>query len=160
MGKRWGWLGILMLAMSTAMIGCGGGGPGAPEDTTPPSITDKTPPTITDVQVNPSSLIEQGRQVTVQATVSDDLSGIKSVVAKVRYPDGSVEEKTMSSQQADPNNYSVTFTARWDSNRVGTDPTEWFVQVMVEAVDVAGNKAQSSESRVRAAAAIPPPPPF
>ncbi len=141
-----GWL--LLVGLFGMVAGCGGGGP-----------SDTTPPTISDVQVNPSSLIEPDRQVTVQAKVTDNRSGVQSVVARVSYPDGATEEKAMERQQADQSKYSVTFTARWDTDKVGADPTQWFVRVTVQARDRAGNQAQSPESRVRAAAG-PPLPPF
>lgn len=129
-------------------MGCQGGAP-----------TDTTAPTISEVQVNPSSLIEQGRQVTVQAKVTDDRSGVKSVTARITYPDGTETTEPMQ-QQSETDVWAVTFTAQWDTNKVGTDPTQWFVKVTVQASDRAGNQAQSPESRVRAAALGPPPPPF
>ncbi len=148
MGKVLCWFSVLM---SFVLVGC--------YDVVNVASRDTTAPRITDVQVSPSSLIEQGRQVTVSATVTDEGSGVQRVIAVVRYPDGNAEEMAMLSQQAEPNKYSVTFTAQWDGSKIGTDPTQWFVQVIVRAADNAGNQAQSPESRVRAAAAEPPPPP-
>jgi len=142
------WIRWLMATMTMVLsVGCGGGG-GGPSDTTPPSITD--------VQVNPSSLIEPGRQVTVQAKVTDEGSGVQSVSVLVSYPDGNKTEIMLA--PAGSNIFSVTFTAQWKANEVGTDSTQWVV-IKVQAKDRAGNQTESSESRIRAVAS-PPLPPF
>jgi len=143
------WIRWLMATMTIVLsVGCGGGG-GGPSDTTPPSITD--------VQINPSSLIEPGRQVTVQAKVTDEGSGVQSVSVLVNYPDGTEKIETMSAP-AGSNTFSVSFVAQWNAGEVGTDSTQWVV-IKVQAKDWAGNQAESSESRIRAAAS-PPLPPF
>ncbi|MGQ9463363.1 MAG: hypothetical protein ACUVTP_10955 [Candidatus Fervidibacter sp.] len=94
----------------------------------------------------------------VQAKVTDDRSGVQRVTALVSYPDGESRVEAMH-QQNGTDVWAVTFTAQWDTNKVGTDPTKWFVQVTIEATDRAGNQARSPETRIRVAAA-PPPPPF
>ncbi len=144
------WIRWLMATMTMVLsVGCGGGG-GGPSDTMPPSITD--------VQINPSSLIEPGRQVTVQAKVTDEGSGVQSVSVLVSYPDGTEKTETMSAP-AGSNTFSVSFTAQWDASKVGTDSTQWVVKIKVQAKDRTGNQAESSESRIRAVAS-PPLPPF
>lgn len=134
---------ILAIALASWILtACGGGGGGVPV------VPDTTPPTISRVAVEPSTLIVPGTTVVqVEADVTDDSSGVRSVTVAVVYPDGTTDTKTLAAGSG--STYTVQFTTTWGGNLPGK------VRFAVSAQDAAGNTRTSSEVEVRAVA--PPP---
>jgi len=137
----------LIAAWGLWLTGCGGGG--FVQEVPPP---DGQPPQIHQARVIPSNLVYIGRQVRVEAEVSDEGSGIKSVTAKIKYPDGTTQTVKLTLQG---NLFANDFIAQWDAHQMPADVSRWFMTVVVLAKDKSGNVAQSSESSVRVA--LPPP---
>lgn len=139
---------VLISSLSLFLTGCAGGGfvhEGEPKDTQPPQIRQ--------VKVTPDMLITVGRQATIEATVTDEQSGVQTVTAEVTYPDGGRETLQLTQQGSDL--FSVSFNARWNERAMPQDVNEWFMKVVVKAVDNSGNTSQSSEIKVRIAISPP-----
>jgi len=137
----------LMASLAIFLIGCAGGDfvrEGVPED--------RQPPQIRQVRITPSNLVYVGRQVRVEAEVSDEGSGVKSVTAEIKYPDTTTQTIELTLQG---DFFAGNFTAQWDVNRMPTDVSRWFMAVVIRAEDNSGNVARSSESSVRVAIAPP-----
>ncbi len=130
--------------LSLLLTNCAGGG--FVREVAPP---DKQPPQIRQVKVTPNMLVTVGRQVTIEATVTDEQSGVQTVNAEVTYPDGGRETLQLTSQGNDL--FAVSFNARWNERAMPQDVNEWFMKVLVKATDNNGNIAQSSETKVRVA---------
>lgn len=136
---------VAMLAL--LLIGCAGGGfvhEGVAED--------RQPPQIRQVRITPSNLVYVGRQVRVEAEVTDESSGVKSVTAEIKYPDATTQTIELTLQG---DFFVGNFTAQWDVNRMPADVSRWFMTVVIRAEDNSGNVAQSPESSVRVAI-VPP----
>jgi len=137
--------------LALLLIGCAGGGfvhEGVAED--------RQPPQIRQVRITPSNLVYVGRQVRVEAEVTDENSGVKSVTAEIKYPDATTQTIELTLQG---NVFVGNFTAQWDVNRMPADVSRWFMTVVIRAEDNSGNVAQSPESSVRVAIAPPNLPP-
>ena len=137
--------------LALLLIGCAGGGfvhEGVAED--------RQPPQIRQVRITPSNLVYVGRQVRVEAEVTDESSGVKSVTAEIKYPDATTQTIELTLQG---NVFVGNFTAQWDVNRMPADVSRWFMTVVIRAEDNSGNVAQSPESSVRVAIAPPNLPP-
>lgn len=133
--------------LALLLIGCAGGGfvhEGVAED--------RQPPQIRQVRITPSNLVYVGRQVRVEAEVTDESSGVKSVTAEIKYPDATTQTIELTLQG---NVFVGNFTAQWDVNRMPADVSRWFMMVVIRAEDNSGNVAQSPESSVRVAI-VPP----
>lgn len=139
MGARKGWTGLVGMML----LGCGGG------------VVDVIPPEVREVGVDPSSLVRRGQEVTVEATVVDEGSGVERVEARVVYPDGSSRKEEMRRGEGD--RWRVVFPAQWDAGKVGVEGL--VVKVVVVAYDRAGNEGRSGERQVRATLDPPTPPP-
>jgi len=141
----------LIVASALFLIGCAGGDfvhEGVRED--------RQPPQICQVRITPSNLVYVGRQVRVEAEVTDESSGVKSVTAKIKYPDATTQTIELTLQG---DFFVGNFTAQWDVNRMPADVSRWFMTVVIRAEDNSGNVAQSPESSVRVAIAPPNLPP-
>ena len=141
----------LIVASALFLIGCAGGGfvhEGVRED--------QQPPQIRQVRITPSNLVYVGRQVRVEAEVTDESSGVKSVTAEIKYPDATTQTIELTLQG---DFFVGNFTAQWDVNRMPADVSRWFMTVVIRAEDNSGNVAQSPESSVRVAIAPPNLPP-
>lgn len=125
-----------------AVWSCEGGG-----------LSDKLAPRIENLQIQPQDLITSGTQVVVQASVTDESSGVKEVLVRVSYPDGKEQIVSMTAQAV--NRFSATFNAQWDDRVLPQDYESWVIRFAVIAVDKAGNKAESVEKKVRAAIGPP-----
>ena len=110
--------------------GCGGGGgggnQGAPPDTTAPQISGAT--------ATPSSLEPLKEDLTIGATVTDDV-GVTSVEAKITKPDATTE-KVMLTVTAG----TTTFTGKWLAV-AGTARAAGTYTVEITAKDAANNAA-------------------
>lgn len=142
MGARKGWTWLVGMMV----LGCGGGG-----------VVDTIPPEVREVQVSPSSLVRRGQEVTVEATVVDEGSGVERVEAQVAYPDGSSRGEEMGRGEGD--RWRVVFPAQWDAGKVEVGAEGLVVRVVVVAHDGAGNEGRSGERQVRATLDPPTPPP-
>jgi len=134
-------------ALSLFLIGCAGGDfirEGVSED--------RQPPQIRQVRIIPSNLVYVGKQVKVEAEVTDEGSGVKSVTAEIKYPDATTQTIGLTLQD---NVFIGDFNAQWDVNRMPADVSRWFMTVTVRAEDNSGNVARSPESSVRVAI-LPP----
>ena len=134
-------------ALAVFLFVCAGGGfvhEGVPED--------RQPPQIRQVQITPSNLVYVGKQVKVEAEVTDESSGVKSVTAEIKYPDATTQTVDLTLQG---NVFIGDFNAQWDVNRMPTDVSRWFMTVTVRAEDNSGNVARSTESSVRVAISPP-----
>ena len=139
---------VFIPLLSLLLTGCAGGGfvhEGVPKDNQPPQIRQ--------VKVTPNMLVTRGKQVTIEATVTDEQSGVKAVTAEVTYPDGGKETLQLTPQGNDL--FSGNFNAFWNENAMPQNVNEWFIRVVVKAADNSGNIAQSPETKVRVA--ITPP---
>lgn len=126
--------------------GCGGGG----------AAPDNQPPRIENLQIQPSDLISSGTRVTVQATITDNRSGVQQVSVVITYPDGQSQNFSLSS--VGNNQFSANFVAQWNDSALPSDYESWVVRFLLIAVDKSNNRTQL-ESQVRAAIGLPALPP-
>jgi hypothetical protein len=141
----------LVAALALLLTGCTGGGfvhEGVAED--------RQPPQIRQVRITPSNLVYVGKQVRVEAEVTDEGSGVKSVTAEIKYPDETLRTVDLTLQG---NVFVGDFNAQWDVNRMPADVSRWFMAVVIRAEDNSGNIARSPESSVRVAISPPGLPP-
>ncbi len=120
----------LMLMLVAFACGCGGGGSS--------SSVDSTAPTISAASVSPASpalLQPVGQDVTIQATVTDNV-GVSSVTATVTPPTGSPVAVTMTASGS-------TYTGTWATASTAKSAGSAY-SIVVTAKDAANNTATSS----------------
>jgi len=146
--KRFLWTrAIVTLGIAVSLAGCGGGrgGPLAPADITPPTVT---------VTSYTSFLAATGGTAAIDATATDP-GGIGEVAATVKAPDGQVSLVTMKPKGG--NVYSGSYTAPANP---GTQ--SMIYKFTVIAKDNANNSGSDGEYNIEVPSAEnpPQPPPF
>ena len=115
---------LVVLVVTVAMNGCGGGGGKA----------DRTPPEISNYQVSPTKLRFVGGEVTISAVVRDP-SGVESVWAVVQKPDGTSMQVSLLPAGGD----SYQGTLQVESN-IRNDGQSLVYRVWLRARDRNGNE--------------------
>ncbi len=120
----------LALALVLVVCGCGGGGGGGGPQ------ADTTAPTITGASATPTTLQPVGEDVTIQATVTDNV-GVTSVTATVTPPTGSAVDVTMTKGAGD------TWTGTWQTATQAKGAGAVYT-IVITARDAANNTRTSS----------------
>ncbi|MGQ9579360.1 MAG: hypothetical protein ACUVRS_08885 [Armatimonadota bacterium] len=132
---------VLWCALAILACGCGGGGGGS---------VDTTPPVISSPSVQPTLLPPVGADVTIRATVTDNV-GVASVTATITKPDNSKITLTMNLSGAS------TYTATWKPDVTNIEPGT-SIKIVITAKDAAGNTANSPVFTFEEPPPPPPPP--
>lgn len=138
---------VVVTVIVSGLAGCAGGA------FVQGGVGDRTPPHIERVKVEPNTLIAMGRQVRVEATVTDEGSGVERVDAAVTFPDGRKETVSLQAQAGEV--FAGAFVAEWNMAGMPIEAARWVVEVAVRAIDRAGNEVRSEPITVQVA--IPPP---
>lgn len=141
-GRNLVW-GLSVAACLIWLAGCGGGGGGQ---------SDTTPPQILSVSVLPS-LVEEGSTMQAEAVVTDAGSGIASVRALVRYPNGT--EQTYEMQRSS----NGRFTRQWNVPN-GVSGEQNVILITIIALDMQGNSQRFDHTPAPRLARQPPAPPW
>jgi len=136
----------LALMLALLVCGCGGGSsPGPAADTTAPTIS-----AASVAPALPTLLQPVGENVTIQATVNDDV-GVASVTATVTKPDSSTETVTMTHVGSA---YTGTWQTAGQAKAAGSSYT-----IVITAKDAANNTKTSSAMTVTVESPPGQPPP-